>query len=386
MIYLNAASTTAPSKEVLEDFIWCAENVWGNPSDVTSKGFEAKQIIYHAQEQVSKYIGSKPEEIVFTSGGSESNNWAIKGFVSNYKPEDIVIITTAIEHPSVFNTCKYMESLGYTVEFLPVNWEGEVRYSILDKMLKKYEDKKIFASIMMANNEIGTINDIEYIGKRVHEYGGVLHVDAVQAFGQIPIEVNRMNIDMMSVSFHKFNGFKNCGFLYVKENIELIPLIHGGHQFDGRRAGTENVPMIYALGNQVERMYKERGNIYSSVHIISDYLRCGIEKLCISYKITAILNGELFQRLPNNLSYTFQGINAEQLITLLDNEGIIISAGSACCSGEKTPSRILKAIELSDEDAFSTVRISLGHDTTIEECDEFMRVLDKYLKMLKLVK
>jgi len=230
---------------------------------------------------------------------------------------------------------------------------------------------------MMANNEIGTVNDIAAISKVVHEYGGTLHVDAVQTFGQIPINVKEMGIDMMSVSFHKFGGFKGCGFLYVREGIGLSPLIHGGHQFDGRRAGTENVPMIYALGNQVERMKQPEGKFDAwLLHTIYD--KCG--DICPIY-----LNGDTVNRLPNNLSLTFQGINAEALITLLDMKGVQVSAGSACCAGDKVPSRVLKAIGLSDAEALSTVRISVGEDIGIEECEAFVNILRECLLSLKMM-
>lgn len=378
MIYLNNASTTKPTKEVLQDFIWCADNYWANPSDISTDGIRAKQIIIHAQEQVANYIGAKPNEIIFTSGGSESNNWAIKGYVDRYHGVKN-IITTEIEHPSVYNTCQYLKDKGYNVIYAPIDKTGQVDVNKLQELIGEFLLLCPFVSIMMANNEIGTINNIASISKVVHTYGGTLHVDAVQAFGQIPINVKEMGIDMMSVSFHKFGGFKNCGFLYIKDTIELTPLIHGGHQFDGRRAGTENVPMIYALGNQIERLSKQ------SHSVIRDYLYNKICEECSQLDINVQLNGNLVDRLPNNLSLTFKGINAEALITLLDINKFYISAGSACSSGTKNPSRILKAIGLSDEDSFSTVRISIGKDTTIEECDEFVKVLGECLESLQMI-
>lgn len=376
MIYLNNASTSKPDKEVLQDFMWCAENHWANPSDISSDGMKAKEIILHAQEQVAKYIGAKPHEIVFTSGGSESNNWAIKGYLDRYKGVS-TIITTEIEHPSVYNTCKYLGEKGYKVVYTPLDKTGQVDVNRLENTIAEKCWLYPFVSIMIANNEIGTTNDIAAISKFVHRYGGVLHVDAVQAFGQIPINVKQMGIDLMSVSFHKFGGFKNCGFLYIKEGIELIPLIHGGHQFDGRRAGTENVPMIYALGNQVERMSKME---YPDGEL-RDYL---LNRIFKYIDANIYLNGATVHRLPNNLSLTFEGINAEVLITLLDSKGINVSVGSACCAGDKEPSRVLKAIGLTDEEAFSTVRISLGKDTTQEECDEFVKILGECLRILKM--
>ena len=379
MIYLNNASTTKPTQEVLQDFMWCAENCWANPSDISTEGIKAKQIIIHAQEQVANYIGAKPNEIVFTSGASESNNWAIKGYVDEY-PSVKNIITTEIEHPSVYNTCKYLEKKGYKVAYAPIDRKGKVNINALANLIGDNNLLYPLVSIMMGNNEIGTLNDIKEIAEVVHKYGGVLHVDAVQAFGQIPINVEEMGIDMMSVSFHKFGGFKNCGFLYIKNGITLSPFIHGGHQFDGRRAGTENVPMIYALGNQLERM----GKVFSH-GILRDYLYNKICEKCYELDIEVQLNGDLIDRLPNNLSLTFKDINAEALITLLDINKVYVSAGSACSSGTKEPSRILRSIGLTDEESFSTVRISISKDTTIEECDEFVDILNDCLVSLRIM-
>lgn len=380
MIYFNNSSTTKPTKEVLQDFIWCAENYWANPSDISTDGIKAKQIIIHAQEQVANYIGAKPDEIVFTSGGSESNNWAIKGYVDRYHGVKN-IITTEIEHPSVYNTCQYLKDKGYNVIYAPIDKTGQVDVNKLQELIGEFLLLCPLVSIMMANNEIGTINNIASISKVVHTYGGALHVDAVQTFGQIPINVKEMGIDMMSVSFHKFGGFKNCGFLYIKDDIELTPLIHGGHQFDGRRAGTENVPMIYALGNQIERLSEKK---YPSSEI-RDYLYNKICEECSQLDINVQLNGNLVDRLPNNLSLTFKNINAEALITLLDVKGICVSVGSACSSGTKEPSRVLKCIGLTNEETFSTVRISISKDTTIEECDEFVRILNECLVSLRIM-
>ena len=379
MIYLNNASTTKPTKEVVQDFVWCAENCWANPSDVSTDGIKAKQIIFHAQEQVANYIDAKPNEIVFTSGASESNNWAIKGFLDSNDMFDC-IITTQIEHPSVYNTCKYLENKGYRVEYAPIDKTGKVDIDKFRKLISLLSEKHFcLVSIMMGNNEIGSLNNIKEIARITHQHQSYLHVDAVQTFGQVSINVKKMGIDMMSVSFHKFGGFKNCGFLYIRDGIKLSPLIHGGHQFDGRRSGTENVPMIYALGNQVGRIEG-----YSN-GILRDYLYNMICEKCRGLNIDIQLNGDLINRLPNNLSLTFVGINAEVLITLLDMKGVRISAGSACSSGQPEPSRVLKAIGLTNDEAFSTIRISIGTDTTMEDCNEFVRVLGECLQELKML-
>lgn len=362
--------------------MWCAENIWHNPSDVSQSGMDAKNIIRNAQKQVADSINAKPEEIVFTSGGSEANNFAIKGYLDRY-PGVKTIITTEIEHPSVYNTCKYMESKGYKVYYAPINTYGQVNVKKLEDLIVDNNLMFSLVSIMMANNEIGTVNDIAAISKVCRKYGCILHVDAVQAFMHTEIDVKKFGIDMMSVSFHKFGGFKNCGFLYIRDGIELTPLIHGGHQFGSKRAGTENVPMIYAMGNQVERLnddifvIEERMKDMYKYIVDEVYEKCG--DLCEIY-----LNGHPVKRLYNNLSFAFKGIDASHLIALLELKGIYVSAGSACSSGEKTPSRILRAIGLSPEEAFSTIRVSIDQNITMDEVDEFVDALLECIKSLQM--
>lgn len=382
MIYFNTASTTKPDRNVLNDFMWCAENYWHNPSDVSQEGLNAKKLIKKAQKQIANSINAKPEEIIFTSGGSESNNWAIKGYLDRY-PGTRTIITTEIEHPSVRNSCLYFIGKGYHVMYSPIDKYGQVNVDKLENIISA-DGLFPFVSIMMANNEIGTLNNIAAISKVVHRYGGVLHVDAVQAFMHTYIDVKELGIDMMSTSFHKFGGFKGCGFLYVKNGIELSPLIHGGSQFDSKRAGTENIPMIYAMGNQVERLNDDMFVLLERTKKISKYMinqvydRCG--DLCEVY-----LNGHPSKRIHNNLSFTFNGINANNLITLLELKGIYVSAGSACCAGDPTPSKVLKAIGLSDEEAFSTIRVSIDYKTTTEDVDRFVDALIECIKSLKIL-
>ena len=387
-VYLNNASTTKPDKKVIDEFVYCAENYWHNPSDISIDGLAAKDIIKTAQKQISDSINAKPEEIIFTSGGSESNNWAIKGFLDKNKNYQ-TIITTEIEHPSVYNTCKAIEKYGHPVKYVSVDSFGTVDVLKLETLLKVacidlygQENLRPFVSIMFANNEIGTVQPIKKISEVVHKYDGVLHVDAVQAYMHSPIDVKELGIDMMSTSFHKFGGFKNCGFLYIREGIELTPLIHGGHQFDSKRSGTENVPMIYAMGNQVERLsFLQEVNtykLYESFYYIFDQVGNKCNGIC-----NVKLNGDICSRLRNNLSFTFEGVNADMLIALLETEGVYVSAGSACCAGEKTPSRILKAIGLSDEEAFSTIRVSINEKTTKKEIDYFIEKLIECIKSIK---
>lgn len=381
-VYLNNASTTKPDKKVIDDFVYCAESYWHNPSDISEDGLTAKDIIKAAQKQIADSINAKPEEIIFTSGGSESNNWAIKGYVDNYDVD--LIITTEIEHPSVYNTCLFCKEHGVRLVYTPVNSYGMVDLDFFEETMKFYSKPcEILVSIMLANNEIGTVQPIKQIAEIVHKYGGVLHVDAVQAYMHSPIDVEDMGIDMMSTSFHKFGGFKNCGFLYVRDGIELTPLIHGGHQFNSKRSGTENVPMIYAMGNQVKRLSLLQEvntyNLYESFKYILNQVCNKCDGIC-----NVSLNGSEKSRLRNNLSFIFEGVNADMLIALLETEGIYVSAGSACCSGEKTPSRILKAIGLSDKDAFSTIRVSINEKTTKEELDYFVEKLVECIKNIKI--
>ena len=380
MIYFDHAATTKPSKEVIADVTWCLEKVWGNPSSIHTSGIEAKRLLEGSREKVATYIGAEPEEIIFTSSGSESNNLAIKGFMEVNFLYDC-IISTEIEHPSVYNVCKYLSEV-YRLEYIHINNNGKVDVDKFRRLISLLSDKYFcFVSIMMANNEVGSINDIKEIAKIAHRYQGVLHVDATQAVGQIPVNVKDFDCDLLTFSGHKLNCPKGVGVLYKKKGIKLSPIIHGGHQEGGLIAGTENLPYIYALGNQVERLSKKE---YSDGSV-RNYLFDNICELCNGLNIELKPNGSFIDRLPNLLSLTFEGINAETLITLLDMRDIYVSAGSACSSGQPEPSRILKAIGLTDEEAFSTVRISIGENTTIEECDKFVRILGECLRELRIM-
>lgn len=390
LVYLNNASTTQLSQSAIKDFTYAAKKYWANPSDVSNMGLSSKKIIEDAQKQIAKSINAeKPSGIVFTSGGSESNNWAIKGYVDRNNVE--LVITTAIEHPSVYNIGNFLIDHGVAVINVPTDEDGIVNVETLKRMLQNYtacgtNGKNILVSIMFANNEIGTIQPIKEIAEIVHKYNAVLHVDAVQAYMHTPIDVQEMCIDLMSTSFHKIGGFKNCGFLYIKDGIKLTPLIHGGHQFDSQRSGTENVPMIYAMGNLVEKIsplvYEYKNRMDALWHYTVDKILQ--HKDSNNYEI--LLNGSSIVRMKNNLNLTFKGINAEMLIALLELEGIYVSAGSACCSGEKTPSRVLKAIGLSDEDAFSTIRVSFGVETDFNQIDYFVEKLFEVLNGMKMIK
>lgn len=376
MIYFDNAATTKVSEEVIADIVEALRNDWANPSSISQQGIEVKRKIEHARKQIADYINAEPEEIIFTASGSEANNLAIKGFLdANSNHRNILI--TDIEHPSVYNACTNLKDNGYTVEFVSVNNSGQVDKNNLYELLNT--DHLHFVSIMFANNEIGTIQDIGGLAKGIHRFDGVVHTDATQAFGKIPIDVKELDIDLMSVGLHKVGLPKGIGFLYKKKDILLSPIIHGGHQEMNLRAGTENVAYIIAAGNQVERLRKKEYISANMINFLCDRIiaegsNCNV---CIN------INGA--NTVPNILSLTFENINAEALITLLDMRGIQVSAGSACSSGQKEPSRVLKAIGLSDEDAFSTIRISIGTNTTIEECDKFVRILGECLVSLKMI-
>ena len=383
-VYLNAASTTQPTQEVIDDINFYLKQNWANPSDISQNGIHAKGDITCARNKIAKAIGASVDEIFFTSGGSESNSWAIKGILDRYSNID-AIITTEIEHPSVYNTCNHMLSKGYKVYYVPVDEYGCVKPYELERTIINNRIKKPLVSIMFANNEIGSINDIKKISEITRKYNGILHCDAVQAFMHTRINVKELGIDLMSASGHKIGCPKGIGFLYKTKRLNISPLINGGKQEMNLRGGTENVPYICAMGNQVERLDEDLDVYLSRAvdvhnHIIQEvYEKCG--ELCEVY-----LNGHPKKRIANNLSFTFKGVSTEQLITLLDLRGFDISAGSACSSGSPTPSRVLKTIGLSDEDTFSTVRISFDFNITKEMIDKFVDTLIECIESLQMFK
>lgn len=381
MIYFDTAATTKVSEEVIADIVESLRNDWANPSSTYAEGLEVKRKIERAKKQIADYINADPEEVIFTSSGSEANNLAIKGFIES-NPNFDCILTTKAEHPSVYNVCEWYRGDWYNkVVYCPVNFEGCVSIKRFHPIISLLSDRHFcFVSIMMANNELGSINPIKELVKDTHVHQGIFHTDATQAFGKIPIDVKDLDVDLMSVSLHKVGLPKGIGFLYKKKEITLDPLIRGGHQEMDVRAGTENTAYIIAAGKHIDRLSKKgyqsdeiRHYLMNKIHTVMDYDEF------------PIINGSYPYGLPNILSLTFRGINAEALITLLDMRDICVSAGSACCSGEKEPSRVLKAIGMNDEDAFSTVRISIDENTTKEECDEFIKILGECLNSLQMM-
>ena len=375
-IYLDNAATTPVDKRVLEAMLPYYSDVFGNPSSLYSYGQEAKKAIEEAREKVAKALGADSDEIYFTSGGSESDNWALKGVAYALKDKGNHIITTEIEHHAVLNTCRYLEKEGFKVTYLPVDEYGLVKPEDLKKAIT---DKTILVSIMFANNEIGTIEPIEELVKIAHEKNVYFHTDAVQAVGNVPIDVKKLDVDLLSLSAHKIYGPKGVGALYIKKGVKIHSLIQGGTQERNRRAGTENVPGIVGLGEAMELITKNLDSHINKLTFLRDKLINGIlEK--IPY---ARLNGHPTKRLPGNVNVSFEFIDGESLILNLDMAGICASSGSACTSGSLEPSHVLLAIGLSKELARGSLRLTIGKDNTEEDIDKVLEVLPQIVKRLR---
>mgnify|MGYP000446005307 FL=1 len=371
MIYLDNAATTAVCKEAKEAMVPLLEDEYGNPSANYPFGDRAGSIVERARIRIAGMINANPENIIFTSGGTESDNSAVLRIKDI---ENSHIITTKIEHHAVLNTCEYARKKGAEVTYLNVNPDGEINIDELEKSIK--ENTRLI-SVMFANNEIGTIEPIAKIGRLARAYGITFHTDAVQAFGHVPINVARMNIDMMSVSAHKFNGPKGVGFLYVRNIDDFEPLIWGGGQENGKRSGTENVAgiagmeqaAIQSIKNMSYRMQKEQ------------YLRNYLINRVMNEIDDVKLNGHKFKRLPGNANFSFKNINAAKLVEDMGNEGICISAGSACAAAGGKPSQVIMAINVQKEYAYGTVRITISHENTRDEIDRTVEIMKKLIKL-----
>ena len=375
-IYFDHAATTPTKKEVVEAMLPYFTENFGNPSSVYKIASVAKEAIGLAREEVAKAINASDREIFFTSGGTEADNWAIIGIAETYKNKGNHIITTQIEHHAVLHTCEYLEKHGYEVTYLPVDENGLIN---LEELKKAIKDTTILISIMFANNEIGTIEPIAEIGKIAKENNVIFHTDAVQAFGHMKIDVEKMNIDLLSMSSHKLYGPKGVGALYVKKGVKLRAFIHGGAQEKRRRSGTENVPGIVGFGKAVELVMSSQKAESKRQSELRDYLISEISNK-IPY---AKLNGHPTQRLANNVNFSFKFIEGESLLIMLDMKNICTSSGSACTSGSLDPSHVLSAIGLDDELAKGSLRISLGESNTKEEVDYFIKELVAIVERLR---
>lgn len=362
LIYMDNAATTPVKPEVLDAMLPYFTEKFGNPSSIYSISSENKKAITDAREVIAKTINTTPENIYFTAGGSESDNWALKATADAYASKGKHIITTKIEHHAILHTCEYLETKGFEITYLDVDENGLVK---LDELTAAIRPDTILISVMFANNEIGTIEPIAEIGKIAHEHGVLFHTDAVQAYTQVPIDVEAMNIDMMSTSGHKINGPKGIGFLYIRKGVKIKSFIHGGAQERHRRAGTENVTGIIGLAKAAEIATANMKERTAEEIKVRDHLIERIEKE-IPY---AKLNGDRVKRLPNNVNFSFQFVEGESMLILLDSKGICASSGSACTSGSLDPSHVLLAIGLPHEIAHGSLRMTLSEETTMEDAD-----------------
>ena len=376
MIYLDNAATTKTAPEVVEAMLPYFTEFFGNPSSVYGFAGNSKEAMTTARETIAKALGAKSNEIYFTAGGSEADNWALKATAESYKAKGNHIITTKIEHHAILHTAEWLEKNGFEVTYLDVDENGVVK---LDELKKAIRPETILISVMFANNEIGTIQPIKEIGEIAKANGILFHTDAVQAFGQVPINVDELNIDMLSSSGHKLNGPKGIGFLYIRKGVKIRSFVHGGGQERKRRAGTENVPGVVGYGVAVERAMSTMEERTAKEKELRDYL---IDRVLKEVPYTR-LNGHRTDRLPNNANFSFQFIEGESLLIMLDMEGICGSSGSACTSGSLDPSHVLLAIGLPHEIAHGSLRLTLSDETTKEDIDYVVEKVKEIVARLR---
>ncbi|MCY6484719.1 cysteine desulfurase NifS [Clostridium aestuarii] len=375
-IYIDYAATTYMKSEVLEEMNPYFTEYFGNPSSIHFMSRKTKSAIDKARRRVAKVLNSKADEIFFTSGGSESDNWGIKGVAFANEGKGNHIITTKIEHHAVLNTCKYLEKHGFKVTYLSVNKEGMIS---LEELKNAISDKTILVSIMFANNEIGTIQPIKEIGEICRAKNVLFHTDAVQATGHVFIDVDEMNIDLLSLSAHKFYGPKGIGVLYIKKGIKIDNLIHGGSQQRAKRSGTENVAGIVGLGKAIELAEETLEEERNRLILLRDKLIDGLLKIPYSK-----LNGAVGEkRLPGNVNISFEFVDGEALFINLDTMGICASSGSACSAGSVEPSHVLDAIGIPQNMIDSTVRFSMGEKTTEEDIDYLLKVMSDIIERIR---
>lgn len=376
MIYLDNAATTKTAPKVVEAMLPYFSENYGNPSSVYDLAGKSKTAITNAREQIANVLQAAPEEIYFTAGGTEADNWALKAVFEAYKNKGNHIITTKIEHHAVLHSCEWLEKNGAKVTYLDVDEHGVVK---LDELEKAITEETILISIMFANNEIGTIQPIREIGMIAKEHGVLFHTDAVQAVGQVPIDVNEMSIDMLSSSAHKIHGPKGIGFLYIRKGVKIRSFIHGGAQERKRRAGTENVPAVVGYGVAAQLAAETMIGRTKKECAMRDYL---IKRIMDEVPHTK-LNGHPTKRLPNNANISFRFIEGESLLIMLDMEGICASSGSACTSGSLDPSHVLLSIGLPHEIAHGSLRMTLSDETTTEELDSVVENIKKIVAKLR---
>lgn len=376
LLYLDNAATTKTAPEVVEAMLPYFTELYGNPSSVYSFAANNKTAVMKQKEIIADAIGAKANEIYFTAGGTESDNWALKATAEAYGNKGKHIITSKIEHHAVLHTCEYLEKQGFEVTYLDVDETGMVKLEELEAAIRP---DTILISIMFANNEIGTIQPVKEIGAIAKAHGVLFHTDAVQAFGHLPINVDECQIDMMSASAHKLNGPKGIGYLYIRTGVKIRSFIHGGAQERRRRAGTENVPGIIGFGKAVERAVNTMKKRTEKEQMLRDYLIEKIEKEIPHCR----LNGHRTERLSNNVNFSFRFIEGESLLIMLDMKGICASSGSACTSGSLDPSHVLLAIGLPHEIAHGSLRISLNEEFEREDMDYVVETLKGIVENLR---
>lgn len=376
LIYLDNAATTAVNPEVYKSMEPYFTELYGNPSSIYSFAAKSKKAIETARHEVAAFLGAKDNEIYFTGGGSESDNWALKAAAFAFQEKGKHIITSEIEHHAVLHTCQYLEKVGFEISYIGVDENGILK---LEELKKAIRPDTILISIMFANNEIGTIQPIKEIGAIAKEHNILFHTDAVQAYGHIPIHVDELSIDMLSASGHKFNGPKGVGILYLRNGIKLGSFVHGGAQERNRRAGTHNVPGIVGFGKATELAVKnmEKSSAYETE--LRNYL---IDRVLKEIPYTR-LNGHRTKRLSNNVNFSFQFIEGESLLIMLDQRGICASSGSACTSGSLDPSHVLLAIGLPHEIAHGSLRLTLAEDITKEDIDYVIDSIKEVVERLR---
>ena len=376
VIYMDNAATTQTYPEVVEAMTPYFTEYYGNPSSIYSFAGESKKAVEDARKTIADFIGAKPEEIYFTGGGSESDNWALKATAEAYESKGKHIITSSIEHHAILHTCEYLERKGYEITYLDVDEYGTVNPEDVEKAIRP---DTILISVMTAINEIGTIEPIKEIGKIAKKHGVLFHTDAVQALGHIPINVDDMNIDMLSASGHKINGPKGIGIMYIRKGVKIGSFIHGGAQERKRRAGTHNVPGIVGIGKAVELAAKNMESRMEKETKLRNHL---IERVLAEIPYSR-LNGHRENRLPNNANFCFRFIEGESMLILLDQNGVCGSSGSACTSGSLDPSHVLLAIGLPHEIAHGSLRLTISEKNTMEEVDYTVDKLKEIIERLR---
>ena len=376
LIYLDNAATTKTSEEVVAAMPPYFTEYYGNPSSVYEFASESKKAVSNARRTIAETLGAQENEIYFTAGGSEADNWALKATAEAYQSKGKHIITTKIEHHAILHTAEYLEKRGFEITYIGVDENGVVKVDELEKAIRP---DTILISVMFANNEIGTIQPIKEIGEIAKKHGVLFHTDAVQAYGQLPINVDELHIDMLSSSGHKLNGPKGIGFLYIRKGVKIRSFVHGGAQERKRRAGTENVPGIVGYGKAAEIAAKTMKERTAKEIELRDHL---IDRVLAEVPYTR-LNGHRTNRLPNNANFSFQFVEGESLLILLDNNGICASSGSACTSGSLDPSHVLLAIGLPHEIAHGSLRLTLSAETNMEDIDFVVDCIKQIIERLR---